>query len=746
MLSSAASVLAAPAAVTAGAAAQAFQSVPAWFEPNQGYADPQVKYYSRGAGYTLFMEKSGVVMNLAGETATASMRISLAGGNSGPELEALDPLPGRSDYFLGNQPNRWKRAVPHFARVRYRGAYPGIDVVYYGSGKQLEYDFVVSPGADPSRIRIKFGGAQSVRLDENGSLAIGLAGHEIHQLRPLAHQDVLEGGRSRRVAVEAGYVLAANNEVSLVLGQYDKTCTLVIDPILTYAGYFGGSVYDVPAGMTIDSTGNVWLTGASYSAITPPEGTEPYKAAPSAGADVFVAKLRIEPSGPPTLLYLTYLGGAYDDRGGQIEVDTTGKVYLAGTTSSPDFPVSSNALLSTAGGDQDGFAAKLDPDAAGTASLVYSTFLGGELYDVASALYVDPNGLMLVGGYGASVGIKAVQTDALQAYSQGSWDAFIIQIDPNAAAAQAVKFATYLGGGGTDMATGVAADRAGNIYLSGYTMSDNFPVAGDSYQGTLRSASNAFVVKIDPTRSGLDRLVYGTYIGGSALDVATAMHLDSAGGIWLTGYTLSPDFPVTANAYQPTFAGVSTDVFLARLDPALPAAQALTYSTFFGGSATDIGYGIELLGGGRVAFVGYTLSNDLPLAGALAAGQTIGLAADAFVAVLDPAVPGAGGLVYSTFFGGSANDVAARIKLAGTGSLLVAGYSGSPELPVTDGSQRPSPGGSTSGFILRLDPLPGEVLSIPSGSISREQNVRRIIGASGGAVRAVEPQPRGYGR
>src|SRR5512141_968535 len=213
----AASVLAAPASVTAGAA-QAFQSVPAWFEPNQGVADSQVKYYSRGAGYTLFMEQSGVVMNLAGETDTASMRISLAGGNPTPELEAVDPLPGRTDYILGNQPSRWRRAVPHFARVRYGGAYPGIDVVYYGSGKQLEYDFVVSPGADPSRIRLQFGGAQSVRLDENGALVIALAGREIRQLRPLAHQDVLEGGRSRRVGVEARYVLARNNEVRLVLG------------------------------------------------------------------------------------------------------------------------------------------------------------------------------------------------------------------------------------------------------------------------------------------------------------------------------------------------------------------------------------------------------------------------------------------------------------------------------------------------------------------------------------------------
>ena len=351
-----------------------------------------MQYYSRGAGYTLSMKESGAVLTLSDGSATASMRISLAGGNARPVLEAGDPLPGRTDYILGNRPGGWKHGVPHFGEIRYRQAYPGVDVVYYSAGRDLEYDFVVAPGADPKRIRLRFEGAESVRLDESGALVIGLGGREIRQPRPLAYQEARGGGRDRRIQVEARYVIQGNHEVLLALGRYDRSRTLVIDPILAYAGYFGGDLYDVPTGLAVDGGGNVWLTGTTLSVVTPPDGTTPYQAAIGANSDVFVAKLRMEPSGPPTLLYWTYLGGSPEDRGGLIEVDASGKVYLTGTTFSSDFPVSSNALVSTAGGDLDGFAVKLDPDAEGTASLLYSTFLGGTRLDATG---VETGAMML---------------------------------------------------------------------------------------------------------------------------------------------------------------------------------------------------------------------------------------------------------------------------------------------------------------------------------------------------------------
>jgi Beta-propeller repeat. len=723
-------------------AASALRSIPAWFEPNRGFADGEVKYFSRGAGYTLSMKESGAVLKLADGSAAASMRIGLAGGNARPVLEAGDPLPGRTDYIIGNRPGAWKHSVPHFGQIRYRQAYPGVDLVYYSAGRDLEYDFVVSPGADTKRIRLRFEGAESVRLDESGALVIGLGGREIRQPRPLAYQEA----QGRRTEVEARYAIAGNRDVLLALGRYDRSRTLVIDPILAYAGYFGGDQYDVPTGLAVDSGGNVWLTGTTLSIFTPPDGTSPYAATLKGNSDVFVAKLRIEPSGPPTLLYWTYLGGSFEDRGGLIEVDASGKVYLTGSTFSSDFPVSSNALISTAGGDLDGFAVKLDPDAAGTASLLYGTYLGGSGRDVATALSVDASGRMLVAGYTDSPQLTGIPTDAVQASNQGGYEAMLYQLDPAAAAGQTLLFGTFLGGGSTDIATGVASDASGAIYLSGYTMSSNLPIAGDSYKSALNAGSNVFVVKFDPSRSGLDRLVYGTYLGGSGVDIATSMRLDQSGGVWLTGYTTSTDFPVTSGAYQARFGGGIATAFLARLDPALPAAQALTYSTYFGGSGTDVAYGLALVGGGKVALAGYTESDDFPVKGALPAGQARDVGADAFVALLDSTVAGANALVYSTYFGGSsATDVASRIALSPTGSIFVSGYTDSSDLPVTDGSSRGTPSGSTTGFLLRLDPLPGELFAVQVHLRSGDNTALGVV-TPRRTLLGIQPQPRRQSR
>jgi hypothetical protein len=255
-----------------------------------------------------------------------------------------------------------------------------------------------------------------------------------------------------------------------------------------------------------------------------------------------------------------------------------------------------------------------------------------------------------------------------------------------------------------------------------------------------------FVAKIDSSLSGLDRLVYCTYLGGSGVDLATAMRFDQSGGVWLTGYTTSEDFPVTSGAYQPKFGGGIATAFLARLDPSLPAAQALTYSTYFGGSGTDVAYGLALVGAGKVALAGYTESDDLPLKGALPAGQARKVGADAFVTVLDTTVAGANALVYSTYFGGeSAKETASRIALSPTGSIFVSGYTGSSDLPVTDGSTRGSPSGSTTGFLLRLDPLPGELFTVPAILRSGDNTALGIV-TPRRTLLGIQPQPRRQSR
>jgi hypothetical protein len=271
-----------------------------------------------------------------------------------------------------------------------------------------------------------------------------------------------------------------------------------------------------------------------------------------------------------------------------------------------------------------------------------------------------------------------------------------------------LKFNTFFGGTSTDVATGLAVDASGMVYLSGYTLSEDFPVFGDNIQNYLRGFCNLFVAKLDLTKTGLGIMVYSSYLGGSGLDIAESMALDSAGGLWLTGYTTSNDFPVTLNAYQAGYAGGASDVFLTRVDLSKSGSQAITYSTYFGGSGTDVAYSVAPVAPGKVAVAGYSMSNDLPLAGALPVNQRRSLMADAFVAILDSTQLGSAALPYSTYFGATNNDVALQVTAAPSGGLYVTGYSGSRNLPTTDGSQKLSPFGSTSGFLLRVDPLPGE--------------------------------------
>ena len=691
---------------------RALESVPAWFEPNQGLLPPQVKYHSKGAGYTLLLEEAGAAISLADGHSTASVRMTLPGSRPKPAIAGEDLQAGRTSYLLGNQPSRWKSNVPHYARVRYRDVFPGVDLVYRGIGRRLEYDFVVAPGADPSQIRLRFQGADSVSLDEEGSLVLALGGRQILQPRPFVYQDTPAG----RVTVAGSYLVARNREVRFKLGGYDRTRPLVIDPVLVYAGFFGGEKLDSVTGIAYDLDGNVWLTGTTMSPVELPAQNAPLGGESAGAADVFLAKLRVTAGGAPTLLYWTYIGGSDRDWGGSVQVDRAGVVYAAGYTLSSDFPTRANAVSLKLGGEantsgvynQDAFVVKIDPSASGEDSLVFSSYLGGESLDVSTALAVDAAGMIYVAGYTASVDMRPIVSPTIQPSNRGGYDAFLYKIDPAAAVGSALLFNTYFGGRSTDVANGLALGASGVVYLSGYTFSDDFPVAGNCHQCILNGSADAWIAKFDLARTGLDGLVYCTYLGGSDIDLAQSMAMDSAGGIWLAGYTLSRDLPVTPDAYQPAYAGGSADSFLMRADLSRLPGQIVTYGTYFGGSGTDITYSLALLGRGQVALTGYTLSNDLPVIGAPPAGETRSLMADAFVSVIDTSIPGVGALVFSTYFGGTNQDVGLVVSPDPAGSIYVAGYSYSRVLPVTDGSRKRGPFGSTSGFLLRLDRLPGE--------------------------------------
>jgi hypothetical protein len=675
-------------AVPRSEAERTLASLPAWFEANTGQYAPAVKYFSRHGAGALLVRAAGATFRTRGK----SLDIAFAGAGPLGPVEGVEPTGSRGSYLMGNDPLRWKRGIPHYAKVRARQIYPGIDVVYYLAGEKLEFDLVVAPGADAGRIRLAFKGAGAARLDAGGNLMFA---DGLRQDRPAAYQETPSG----RVAVDARYVIARNNQVRLEVASYDSTRPLVIDPVL-HAGYLGGDQNEVARAIAVDRQGNVWITGSSASAIELPAAQiPPIQDKPVGKRDVFLAKLTPDAAGRLNLAYWTQLGGAGDDQAEAIALDNAGFVYLAGSTASSDFPRGGAPLQTDFGGGTDAFVAMIRPADSGLEALWYSQFYGGSETDVAYSVAVDPAGAIYFAGYTTGGTLKLAETPATQAAGQGGYEGFMVKVLP--ASSTALAFATYFGGSRTDVITAVAAGADGEVYLAGYTASDNFPVTDDAFQKYMRSSADAFLVKLDLKRPGLDSLVYGTYVGGDDLDVAQAMKLDGAGGLWLAGYTFSRDFPVSPDAYR-TFAAGGADVFLTRFDLAkLASANAITYSTFVGGADADVLYGMTLASGGRVALAGYTLSSDFPQAGGAAVAVS---GPKAFVSLLDPAKSGDGALTYSALFGGALIDAATGVAADATGRLFVSGFTTSTDFPVTDGSKKLSPGGAAQSFVIEVAP------------------------------------------
>jgi hypothetical protein len=663
-------------AMTRPDAARTLNAVPAWFEPNTGQFEPGVKYFSRHGAGTLLVGASGATLRAG----SRSLSLSFAGAAPRGAVAGVEPTGSRGAYLIGNDPRLWKQGVPHYARVRAGQVYPGIDAVYYLAGDKLEFDLVVAPGADAGLIRMAYRGAGRAALDAGGNLVFP---NGMRQDRPVAYQP----GPAGRVAVEARYALAAGGDVGLKLAPYDSTRPLVIDPVL-HSGYVGGSLSETAQAIAVDKQGNVWIAGSSASTLDlPPGQSPPIQEKPIGKRDVFLARLSPDAAGRLSLAYWTQLGGGADDQAEAIAVDDAGFVYLAGSTASGDFPRRGAPLQTDFGGGTDAFVAMIRPVDSGNDALWYSQFYGGNDTDVAYALAVDAAGAIHMAGYTLSSNLTFADLRPTQAAGQGGYEGFLVKIAP--AAAKPLAFATYFGGGSTDVVTAIAVDAPGSIYFAGYTSSTNFPTTGDGFQTEMGSSVDAFLVRLDLSRPGLDSLVYGTYLGGDGLDVARAMRLDGAGGLWVAGYTTSRDFRVTPNAHRTANAGWA-DVFLTRLDLArLTSPGAIAYSTYVGGADTDVLYGISLAPGGRVALAGYTSGARGP---------------KAFLSLLDPAVPGPGALVYSAQFGGTLIDAATGVAADAAGRLFVSGFTTSPDFPVTDGSQKLVPGGATQSFVVQVAP------------------------------------------
>lgn len=653
-------------------------SLPLSFIPNPDQTDPAVQFQVKGAGYTAYFTSNEVVLNVArpagGESvAWSAVRIRFDGANPNPQVEGLGKLPGVANFFIGNDPARWRTNVPTFSGVVYRNLYPGIDLTYRGEDGRLKSTFVAAPAANARQVRLAYSGVDLLQLREDGALVLQTDLGDLIEERPVIFQEV----DGRRVEVEGGYRLLGDTEVGFDVGAHDAARPLVIDPTLSYSTYLGGSGFDRGLSIAVDAAGNVYVTGSTLSSDFPTT-TGAYTTTLGGIFDAFVTKVN---AGGTALSYSTYLGGSSLDFGNGIAVDSAGNVYLTGQTSSTDFPIAS-AIQGSIGGGSDAFALKLV--ATGTA-LIYSTYLGGSGTDAGAAIAVDSAGSAYVTGSTGSIDFPTASP--IQGSNAGGTDAFVTKVN---AGGTTWSYSTYLGGGGTDTGRGIAVDGSGNAYVVGQTGSSDF-AAVSAIQGSNAGGSDAFVTKVD---AGGAAWSYSTYLGGGGNDDGGAIAVDSTGAAYVTGSTLSNDFPTPTGVY--TTANGADDAFVTKVDV---GGTAWSYSTYLGGSGTDIGHGIAVGDGGEAFVTGETGSTDFPTVSPHQ-GANGGGSRDAFVVEVNA---GGAALSYSTYLGGDQGDFGNGIAVNSAGGLLAAYVVGETDgnFPLLNALQ-PTSGGSRDAFVAKF--------------------------------------------
>ncbi|HVN19332.1 MAG TPA: SBBP repeat-containing protein [Dongiaceae bacterium] len=573
--------------------------LPLIFEPNQGQAnldpaDPRAQFVTHGPSYSMVLGSDGAILSLVsnGRSATSvaqprvqTLHMKLAGANPQTRLIAADRLPGKSNYFIGNNPSKWRTGVPQFARVRYESVYPGIDLVFYGNEGHLEYDFQVAPGADPAQAELEFNGAGQLDL-RDGSLLIGGDDRSVRLDAPVVYQEI----DGRRKPVEGAFVLRGANRAGFAIGAYDHSRELIIDPILNFSTYFGGSGDEHNTSVAVDGSLNIYLTGSTTSANLP-ASTGAVQTTLKGTQNVYAAKIQ-PPLGSQAalLLEMTYLGGSGTDYPVGIKVDGAGDPYVAGTTTSGDFPTTAtNAYQSVPEAGSKGtshvFVTRLTFD---FTNLSYSSYLSGNGTDIASGMTIDSAGALYVTGTTTSsdVATSAVQfpastfpqKPAYQSQPRAATQFFVTKVDTTAPGEASIPYSTYFGGGtfnGTLVATGggiaVDSSSSANIYFTGTTnftysgcagcSTTDFPIL-NAYQPCLDappattvvnppSCANtanptlpdAFAAKLNPNAAQGQQLIWSTYLGGSETDSSTGIALDSgAANVYVVGTTNSSDF------------------------------------------------------------------------------------------------------------------------------------------------------------------------------------------------------------
>ena len=749
---------------------EAYGKVPLSFDENVGQTARNVRFMSHGAGYGLFLTSQGAVLTLhhsmahnlsANHRATylralrearragtmTVLQMNLEGANPSSRIAGADPLHKRVNYFVGSDPRNWRTDVPSYAQVKYTRVYPGVDLIFYGNQRHLEYDFVVAPGGDPGAIQLALQGAEKIQIGAGGDLVLHVPEGTVTFQKPVVYQTV----RGVRQEIAARYSLSRKQRIRFVVGKYDRSEPLIIDPVLNYSTYLGGSVAgDFGGGIAIDSKGDAFVTGATFS-VNFPTTTGSFHPGPlttNANGAVFVTELN--PTGTQEL-YSTYLAGTGDlgDFGFGIAVDGTGKIYVTGMTFSTDFPTSTsgNALKPgplTSNPSGSSFLTKLDPTASQANQLVYSSYIGGTSGDFGNGIAVDANGNAYIVGEtlsspGTAPGNFPVTAGAFQnTLNSTAGNAFLTRIDTTqATGAASLVYSTYLGGSGAfastsglgfaEEALGVAVDSSSNAYLMGTTTSSDFPTTTNGFQTILAPPAavangTTFVSRIDTTSGANPQLVYSTYLGGETREFGSAIALGPNNVASVTGSTDSLTYPIVAPtggvAYQTTGSAAGS-AFVSLIDAGKIGTASLIYSTYLGSGGT-IGFGIKVDGAGNNYIVGGTNSGAFPIVpGAFQPVFATGAGGEGFLSKLNPGGNGSADLVYSTFFGGSGStaglDGLNGIAIDASNDAYVSGTTFSTNLPVFPNPgafQTSLPSGDVSAaFVAKLTLIPTVVVT-----------------------------------
>ena len=765
-----------------------FGKIPLYFISNKGQVNKKAKFYAKASRYTLWLTNEGLVFDSVkkvkveeGKQRTedrrqktdfrlkqlkgtdkvltpdihasmqpcshASMqyyshspeihrdvsRLIFLNANKNVEIIPVEETKLRVNYFKGNDRSEWHCNIPTTKAVLYKNLYKNIDLKVYGIEKQIEYDWIVKPGGNPGDIRFQYKSVKGTRLDDEGNLVIETDFGELIHKKPVSYQTCTAQGRGvgagsqtcpqQRKNVNVTFKKIRSNTYGFEVEKYDKNYELIIDPVvLAYSTYLGGSSFEWGYDIAVDNCDQVYVTGETYSTDFPLQGQ--YQGDPGdTDYDAFVIRLDTLLSGESSLVYSTYLGGGNDDRGYSIAVGDCCIAYVTGRTDSPDFPTRNR--YQGYQGSTDAFVTLLDTDQSGETSLIYSTYLGGENQDSGQGVSMHPayGGDVFVTGYTDSTNFPV--GNQFQDNQNGR-DIFVTRLDTQQSGESGLIYSTYLGGQGDDRGWGIAVDMdniRGVVYVTGDTYSPDFPLCEpyQSYQG----GGDAFISKLDTNRSGGASMIYSTCLGGGAADHAYDIAVGRDPEVFVTGRTMSTDFP-TSNQYQ-GYQG-NWDAFVSRLNTFFSGPGSLIYSTYLGGQDWEEGQSLilDFNRHGTVYVTGYTKSTNFPI---LNQNQVDPGYLDVFVTRLDTNNSGVASLIYSTYLGGGASQYGTGIAVDCEENVYVTGETSSTDFPTLNPYQAFQ--GTADAFVTKIFAFQPALPTLTTTPVS---DITGLTASSGGEI------------